>query len=167
MGNVFESIGYHQSSIDNAQSSVRWQSFHIGTRQNLWLGDGIYFWEQYNDAVWWDGRNKNPAIVSAHIKCQREFFLDLDNKDDKKELKKYYDLVSEEMKKADIDLKFLNDDLVTPFLCNYYKKTYDILLIRYSFPRTSGRPQMCATNTTILSNINMVSFFVGGKYVEA
>ena len=38
--------------------------------------------------------------------------------------------------------------------CNYYKQLYDIDLIKYSFDeRHSGRPQLCATENHILSNI--------------
>lgn len=164
MSNEFECTGYHKSSIDNAQNSVRWQSFHISSKEDLWLGEGVYFWQRYYDAVWWKGNYTNPAIVSTDIICPRDLFLDLDNPEEKKAFEEYFEQVFLELKDAKLSVGVEWDSIVGAFSCNHFKKEYGIRLIRYSFPQRSKRPQLCSTGTEILSNIRLVSVFVNGEY---
>lgn len=166
MGNLFETKAYHKSGLNNAETSIKWQAFFVSDKETLWLGSGIYFWEHYEDACWWDGNYKRPVILSAQLRCDKKDFLDLDDREQKDAFINYIDAVIEQGKKNGVFIKSDSDDIIAGGSCNYYKKQKGTRLIRYSFPETSGKPQFCASDSSVASNVKMVSFELNGSYME-
>ena len=167
MGDVYETRAYHKAGQENAERSLRWQSFYVSESDDLWLGNGIYFWENYTDACWWKGRNYvNPVILSALLRCRQERFLDLDNKDQRESFIQEMSEVLAEVAGRGYTIKAKSIDIIAGGSCNYYKRKYGTMLIRYSFPEMSGRPQFCATDSSVASHVTLVAFEQNGKVQE-
>ena len=163
---MFETNAYHQTGLANAQKSLTWQGFFVSDKEDLWLGNGIYFWERYEDACWWDGRYKRPVILSAELRCEEDAFLNLDNIVQKRAFIKYMDDVIHQAQAKGLIIISQTEDIIAGGSCNYYKKKNGTKLIKYSFPETSGRPQFCATDSQVTRNIKMVSFDQDGIFKE-
>ena len=166
MSTAFETKAYHKSSLRNAGVSIHWQAFFVSEGDDLWLGNGIYFWERYTDARWWNGKYISPVILSAILRCDTDLFLDLDNRFQKKAFIDFMEEALEQAKKRGLVIISDSDEIIGAASCNYYKGINGTKLIRYSFPEKSGRPQYCATDTTIASDIKMVSFEQNGTFKE-
>lgn len=166
MNTMFETKAFHKSGLDNAEKSLTWQAFYVSDKEELWLGNGIYFWERYGDAVWWPGNYNNPVILSAVLSCESNLFLNLDDERQEKAFLEYMSEVIEQAKASGVSIKSETNDIINGGSCNYYKTKHGTKLIKYSFPKVSGKPQFCATETFIAHNIIMVSFAQNGGYME-
>ena len=166
MSKMFETKAYHQSGLKNAEKSLNWQSFFVSDHENLWLGKGIYFWERYQDACWWDGGYIHPVVLSVDLKCEEDLFLNLDNRNQKKAFIDYMANVIEQAKKNGCDILSPTDDIIAGGSCNYYKNKFRTKLIKYSFPEVNGKPQFCATDSSVTRNVKMVSFDQNGIFME-
>ena len=157
MSELFNSKAYHKAGYENAILSVRWQSFFASKGEHHWLGDGVYFWQNYEDAVWWDGKYVLPVIMIADLECERRLFLDLDDSAVRNHFYEYMKSAFAEFAKCGYSIRVDGFEKVTGASCNYYKEKNSIELIRYSFPDNSNRPQFCATNTMTAKNIRIVN----------
>lgn len=166
MGMVYKTKAYHQSGLENAERSLTWQGFYVSDHEDLWLGYGIYFWERYKDACWWDGGYIRPVILSAELNCENDSFLNLDDHIQKSAFIAYMSAVFEEAEANGLFVRADSDDIIAGGSCNYYKGQFGTKLIKYSFPEKSGRPQFCATDTSVARNIRMVSFSQDGIFKE-
>lgn len=157
MSDIFQSPAYHKTSSKTAIKSVQWQGFFASEGDHHWLGDGIYFWQYYRDALWWDGKYKDPVILIADLICERRLFLDLDNDKEKTLFYEYMEKSARMFALSGFDFAVSNDEIISGGSCNYFKVKFGIELIRYSFPEKNGRPQFCATTYKTAKNIRMVS----------
>jgi len=151
MGDIFETTAYHKSSYSNALESVKSQTYHVCNKLNAWLGDGIYFWERKKDAERWDGRYSYPTITSASLCCDYDYFLNLDTMDGMNEFKEFVQFCQKEFTLSSYDLSLTkeHDYWVSPIFCQYYKTVYKTLLMKYSFPKVSVKPQYCADGSVV------------------
>lgn len=73
-------VGYHGTSTEYAQQTLRTKRFHRAVNPWDWLGHGIYFWENNLDrAILWakDHYGANAAVLRCEIDLMR--CLDLSN----------------------------------------------------------------------------------------
>ena len=163
MDETFECLGFHKSGKIDAERAIQIQAFHISVDKpgkEQWLGNGVYFWIEYGDAVWWPGGYDNPVIVLADIKCQIEKFLDLDDHQGFFSFCDEMKSAFEQFRKSGLDIELGSQHVIGGASCNYYKFKNGIDLIKYSFfDRRSGRPQLCATGNYILKNIRKATDF--------
>ncbi len=166
MGNIFKTIAYHKSAQSAASESVRKQMYNICKRDDAWLGYGIYFWERKVDAEKWDGRYIDPVITSAQLSCDYNLFLNLDTADGISEFKEFVQFCQKEFSSSNYDIVFSrkNDYYVSTVFCQYYKMIYHTMLMKYSFLKCSSKPQYCASDNTIVSNIRLASINDCGKW---
>ena len=68
--------GYHGTSLNNAHNILNEGKFKISNTDTEWLGSGIYFYYDINDAYGW--RN-TEAILHSVIKIENDEFLDIDS----------------------------------------------------------------------------------------
>ena len=69
--------GYHGTTLDNANKIINEGSFLLSNSDKDWLGSGIYFYFNINDALAW--RN-TEAIFHSVISVEPDEFLDIDTK---------------------------------------------------------------------------------------
>lgn len=161
MEKIFETTAYHKASRKAVLEAVDCQRFHISEnrdrRENdkLWLGDGIYFWQRYSDALYWRGRGYEEEydIAVADLRSSAEQFLDLDTNTGIRALADFWNQFQEDAKERETYYEFQRNKDVIAICCQVYKKFNSVLLIRYSFPEVSNRPQYCATNNDAIQNV--------------
>lgn len=167
MGNMFETVAYHKNDEETAYKNILWKSFFIShdtDTKELWLGDGIYFWEKPEDATWWPGGYKKETILSAKLSCPSDQFSNLDEKAEKEFFKEFCRLTKEHMEGSGYSFEFSGGRFqVNSFFYNVFKETYNVLLIKYSFPERNKKPQYCATDNSIVSDIKIVAQTVGNE----
>lgn len=71
-------IGYHGTTLKYANSIIEEGKFHISSSDTEWLGDGIYYYFDINDAYEW--RDNTEAILHSVIKIEDSEYLDIDSK---------------------------------------------------------------------------------------
>ena len=153
MSKLFQCPAYHKAGVEKANKAIRDQRFYVGIGNHLWLGNGVYFWQEYKDAVWWNGHYKRPVILIVDLICEQNRFLDMDDESVKKA---FYDYIADSERaflKSGLGLRGERDDVLSAGSFNYFKAKFGIELIRYSFPGESGRPQFCATTSKPAKNI--------------
>ena len=155
MSKLFQCPAYHKAGYENIIKSIKWQSFFTSKGEHHWLGDGVYFWQYFEDAVWWPGDYKDPVILIADLECEENDFLDLDDIDVRNAFYAFMAAAFEEMAKRGKNIQ--TNAIVNGASCNYFKELFHIELIRYSFPDKSNRPQFCATEAKIAKNIRIAN----------
>jgi hypothetical protein len=150
-----EKNGYHGTTKENATKITKDGEFYISIKTHEWLGKGVYFWENVQDGFWW---NNNEAVLCVNLVCKPEQYIDLDN--DMHLLEEFVIAYVEEMTKhGKSHPNFKNKHEQRCFFCNAYKRTYDIMLMRNSFPIRGynkagfqkARAQLCATDNSIVT----------------
>lgn len=70
--------GYHGTSNENADNILKENKFRLSDSDKEWLGRGIYFYFNFEDAYEW--RN-NESILHSVIKIKDEEYLDIDTEE--------------------------------------------------------------------------------------
>lgn len=78
--------GYHGTSCESADNIIRTKEFKISQGNKEWLGNGIYFYVNYEDATRWTKSRQieNPAVLHCLIEVQDDEFIDFDSDEGKK-----------------------------------------------------------------------------------
>ena len=131
----FETIAYHTTEKDRAASILKDKFFKESTKDNEWLGHGIYFWDSLEDAVWWKNNVKNAdkddtVIIKVKLRCKYSEYRDLSIK---KNMQEYEKECMEVIINNKLKLIKTSDDKLRNFYCNYYKKKLGIKLLLYDF----------------------------------
>ena len=119
-------------------------------RQDHWLGQGVYFFTDQRQALWWansvSGKRPGsyPVVYRVEIEAPDEKVLDLD---DNVQLALYYDRILDgffpDAGRGQVPL-FTRDSMRAVFP-DYYKKEYGISVITRTFAKDSvlyaGKPQ--------------------------
>ena len=97
--------GYHGTDLEASNNIIKQGKFMLSTGCDQWLGDGIYFYPDFEDAYNWKHNKDDPevkAIIHAIIRVESDEYLDIDSE----EGIEIYRVLSEEVcKSVDIDLK--------------------------------------------------------------
>ena len=142
-------IGYHGTKERFAASIIN-NGFKIAIRKendNHWLGHGIYFYSDYDLAVWW-GRTKvnrqkekygynDTAIVIKGV-IEGDTVWDLDRPSMLRKFKECQKELEQEFVKTGIKLDFSKDDTQMKMRCFWMdavKEAYNISVIIYTFTR--------------------------------
>ena len=68
--------GYHGTSSENAEKILK-NGYNISDSEKEWLGPGIYFYFDYNDALTW--RDRKNTVLCSVVECKDEEYLDIDS----------------------------------------------------------------------------------------
>lgn len=74
--------GYHGTSLDAARSIINSEQFIRSDGPTHWLGNGIYFYADFEDAYNWRYDDSSPlpeAIVHTIIRVEEDKYLDLNS----------------------------------------------------------------------------------------
>lgn len=74
--------GYHGTSKENADNILLKQEFQKSLGSKEWLGNGIYFYSDFEDALKWAQMryDNNGRVIHALIKADEQDILDYDTK---------------------------------------------------------------------------------------
>ncbi len=77
--------GYHGTSKDIASKIIEKKYFMISNGDKEWLGRGIYFYTNYEDALEWSKLKYDTAFSVLHtiIEINQEEFIDFDTEEGK------------------------------------------------------------------------------------
>ena len=89
MSDEFKIIGFHGTFVEAIDSIVK-EGFHIVRRDNHWLGQGVYFYDNSPLARWWISRNSKSdhqkrdkgtsfVVIKAQLSSTVDSVLDLDS----------------------------------------------------------------------------------------
>lgn len=166
---MFETVAYHKNDITVAEKNVLFQKFFISHDtpfREMWLGDGVYFWEKKRDTEWWDGNYEKNTVLSAKLKCNSDQFVNLDVEEEFEEFKQFCEQTKEAMEQSHYSFEFSDGKFqVSSFFYNVFKETYELLLLKYSFPQRNNRPQYCASDNSIISDIRIIGRTIGERLV--
>ena len=139
-------VGYHGTSLENAQLILKEQHFKDSIKDNEWLGKGVYFFQYLHHAQWWISHSrfagKKQSILQAVLLYADEQLLDLD---DPVELERLFSVLKYmiEKRKDSSTSRKLNEDLTLNqrrcLACNLICQIRpEIGMIIYTFPSDSG-----------------------------
>ena len=75
--------GFHGTDVKNI-SQILESGFQSEVRQDHWLGQGIYFYDNHDLALWWikaklkTSTLQKCGVIKAILECEKQEFLDLD-----------------------------------------------------------------------------------------
>lgn len=142
--------GYHGTSSRHAESIAKngLDPDKTHERPNHWLGQGVYFYENFGLAKWWAndiaGKAYNygsfPIVYRAQIEASKEDVLDLDDY-------RQYDLflgrlldMQKEIESDDCDrMPIFNPEQQRAVYFDYYRKMYHIAVIMFTFSKDCAK----------------------------
>ncbi|MDU1373988.1 MAG: hypothetical protein E6937_07090 [Staphylococcus epidermidis] len=134
-------IGYHcndEVKIDKFKN--REVSLLISYEDDIWLGNGMYFWENKSNLDYWKrNRERNypdKNFSSVEVMLSLDFLLDLSDKEHRKFCKKVLSDLIERGKDNGIDESIFNNDLGE--VINVLFSKTDILASHFNVLRTHG-----------------------------
>lgn len=71
--------GYHGTNQDSAHKIIQSGKYNISHGNKEWLGDGIYFYEKFSDAISWRGTNTEKTVLHSVIEVDDDSYLDIDS----------------------------------------------------------------------------------------
>ena len=155
---MIELVGYHGTIKTNAEKILSSGIFKESNEKDDWLGHGIYFFADIENAIKWANEranryNEEAVVLSANIKCDMNRYLNLDYQFNRRKVSLFFkDIIN----KSDKDISFYKrDEEKRCIACDLYK---DIL----GFSSVPEK-QICVSNHQCISNIKIVR---GDKYVE-
>lgn len=96
--------GYHGTTEEESQKILESNYFVPSEGEDNWLGNGIYFYSNLNDAYEWE---KSEVILHTIIKINRDEFLDIDTNEGKQVfnnvLKTLYSYISKNIETSTFD----------------------------------------------------------------
>ncbi|MGJ5911528.1 hypothetical protein ACSBQ8_04845 [Staphylococcus equorum] len=142
MGKLKEQIiGYHcneQDKIDKFRN--REMSLLISYEDDIWLGNGMYFWENKSNLDYWkrnrENRYPDTNFSTVEAMLSLEFLLDLSDKEHRNFCKKVLKDLINRGKGNGIDESILNKDLGE--IINVLFSNTDILTKHFDVLRTHG-----------------------------
>ena len=108
-------VGYH-GTLQSQFASIKREKFHLSTGDKEWLGPGIYFFAEYENAVWWakteaikrvKTKTKNPSfVIQVNIWYKDSEYLDLDLAPDREQYESLVAQIESRLKKIPCFDKF-------------------------------------------------------------
>lgn len=130
----YSEIGYHKTlyiKLDNIKET----GFIPSNNKDDWLGQGVYFWDNIENAKWWNvstGSIIKTCIITCELKCNSSQYLDLDKEIDNldKFSRKY---INGLIRKGLPRPKFENANQKKKFFCDLYCTQNNFIILSYTF----------------------------------
>lgn len=131
----YNEIGYHTTYIIYKDSILK-NGFYLSKNNNEWLGEGVYFWDNEKNALWWKQNSKilERCVFVCELKCMINNYLDLDNK---MEMSKFESYLNDYLRSYSTSKlakpKFKNADECRKFFCDIYCSHNNICILSFTF----------------------------------
>lgn len=160
----YNEVGYHSTYIIYKDSILK-NGFNKSNKNDDWLGEGVYFWDNENNALWWK-QNANTiarCIFVCDLKCPLSNYLDLDNKQQMRKFDSYLkNYLKQSYKSNSVKPIFKNANECRKFYCDIYCSHNDICILSFTFEHdkintfgfkvgTEKRRQICVRDQKCIS----------------
>ena len=143
--------GYHGTSRENAESILRQQAYHISKGPKHWLGDGIYFYFNPQDAQKWCEKIDGEVLCST-VECNRDECLHLNTEEGRKFLRDGLKLI-ENIFQIKLSTQAKDTQQNQCALINTLWKCYPKLMVVIgqfpTVPRKKGAPPLLSETRTL------------------
>lgn len=163
----YHEVGYHATFAMNKDSILK-EGFKKSTNDDDWLGEGVYFWTNEDNADWWKKNSSimKKCILICDLKCPAGKYLDLDSESGLKEFIHYLDQYSKDMKKTKGKKpNFSNIKQCRKYYCDIYCSHKDIWILSRTFAHdiskygfiieTKKRKQICVRESECISVLSI------------
>lgn len=164
----YNEIGYH-TTYSIYKENILSDGFNFSNKKYEWLGEGVYFWDNEENAIWWkkDSDMFNKCIFVCRLKCEKTKYLDLDNK---MQMKKFDNFLKEYLisfkRSNGYKPKFKNNDECRKYFCDVYCSNNNVSILSFTFEhdiissfgfKTGAikRRQICVKNRNCISILNV------------
>lgn len=144
----YEIVGYH-GTTSSAQESIENHGLDpnlVEKRDDHWLGQGVYFYDDFDLAKWWaetkankKERHESALVYKADIRCLKKHVLNLD---DRKDLEMFLQAClefSEDLQETYMKLPAFKAQKFKAIFYDYYKEEHDIYVMIRTFPKPAPR----------------------------
>ena len=171
---IVNTLAYH-GTCSKFSDSIRENGLDpdkVKYRENHWLGQGVYFYDKFDRAMWWASdqagkpwnQGSYPTVYQSTIEATSDKILDLDNSE---QLDKFYDAILESIDVIENSGKYPIFDSSTyrAVYFDYYKIQNDIAVIIYTFHKEiAGYGKARVKNE--VEKIKELSHSLGLEYAE-
>ena len=154
---------FHTTTSKNARQISFTKKFNPSNKNNEWLGEGIYFWVTYPDAMYWFEKSytfvDEMCIISVNLSLNEDKILNLDIPHDMNMLVNFTNTYNNEMCKKSKKLpRFKTIEEQRCFYCNLYRKINSLDAIIFTFSQEYNdvgfavkRKQICVHNSKTIT----------------
>lgn len=162
--------GYHGTTQSNAEQILKSNIFIESTKNNEWLGRGVYFFQYKYHAEWWIShhrfKGKDTQILKAKLEFENSQLLDLDDPQKLEELESVAQhMVDIANSTSDHTNAKFTDQEKWCFACNAYRALHpEIGIIVYTFGKgklyensnfKGNQRQICVSHSPIITKIEI------------
>lgn len=161
---------YHGTRKDSAEKILKEHLFLPSDGENEWLGRGIYFFQEKEDALWWNSHvrfhGQKMEILEVKLKFPEDSWLDLDNRTAKHAMTSFLQERLRRMPHQIQNLIKMDRYKRQCFFCNNLQNYIPEIKIRsFNFPANfqrnnpfdfgfSTRKQFCVVEQSIIKVVN-------------
>ena len=131
--------GFH-GTLDEKANKILNSKFIHSSKNSEWLGSGVYFFAERKDAEWWAKLETNkrqnqgslPAVLSADIITEDEFFYNLDLQCNMDKMRKE---ARAWLQNPNLGFRAdLSREQLRCLVCNLYARKHGIKVFTFTFP---------------------------------
>lgn len=153
-------IGYHKT-LCIYMDSITENGFNPSNSKDDWLGLGVYFWDNIENAKWWNNSSESiikTCIITCELKCDLSQYLDLDVEHEMNKLDKFSRKYIKNLRDKNLPRpKFKNANQKKKFFCDLYCTQNNYTILSHTFKHdimnfagfkigTKERRQICVRN---------------------
>ncbi len=157
--------GYHGTSAENAKSILKSGKFLLSSGTKEWLGTGIYFYREFEDAYDWARGNPGGGEV-LHIiaEVDRDRYLDIDSPGGKLLCGKMLDIIQRDFTYVVKGTAQENQCAVMNYIWSYCKNI-DVLSAEFPVEKTKTpllsdfrrrRREFCLRDNSLIKSIQLI-----------
>lgn len=163
----YKEIGYHKTLCINLDN-IRKNGFKPSTSNDDWLGFGVYFWDNIENAKWWNiGPRLDMCIIICELKCDSSQYLNLDIELEMAKLDKFSRKYIRYLTDNSLPRpKFKNANQKKKFFCDLYCTQNNFIILSHTFKHdiinhagfkigTKKRRQICVRNSKFVQIISV------------
>ncbi len=163
----YKEVGYHKT-LYRYVDSIKKNGFKPSNAEDDWLGYGVYFWDNIENAKWWKVGNNSSVkkcIIECELKCDMEQYVNLNDEMDKLE-----SFCKEYMKEIKINKSpkpnFKNNNQRKKYFCDLYCKKNNVSILSFEFEHAiiniagfqrniKKRRQICVRNPDLIQILSI------------
>lgn len=170
--NEYTEIGYHKT-LHMHVSNIKKYGFKPSNENDDWLGLGVYFWDNIENAKWWKvgtgtGAIKKDCIIECELKCKMEQYLNLNKGGEMDKFDKFCRKYMSEIKKNKLPRpKFENNNQRKKYFCDLYCKKNNYSILSFEFEHDSiniagfkigtiKRRQICVRDSKLIRILSII-----------
>lgn len=166
--NEYKEVGYHKT-LNIYIDSIKKNGFKPSNAKDDWLGFGVYFWDNIEDAKWWKNNTNaiiKGCIIQCELKCDMDQYINLNDNMDK------FELFCQEYMKEIRENKlprpnFENNNQRKKYFCDLYCKKNNLSILSFVFEHdimniagfkvdTKKKRQICVRNPELIQILSII-----------